>query len=277
MDYPSFQLCILGQRISIRCNDSCFRSLVLANYQAFQECSDSVDLEYIVGRHASGGFYISRGNELLIDETSDESIQYELIYALEKLITLDLQRHRKDLYFVHASVMERSGQVIIFAAESGTGKSTTAWALLHHGFRYLSDELAPIDPISLEVHSYQHALCLKSSPPRPYSLPGKIINTEKTLHIPVASFPSSVITNPKPLKAIVFLNRQPDATDPDYFPISPAEAAARLYANTLNALAHPGSGLNAAIRITEAVPAFTINAGDLHATCELIASLDSQL
>ena len=32
------------------------------------------------------------------------------------------------------------------------------WALSHHGFRYLSDELAPIDPGTLRVHPF---------PPRP--------------------------------------------------------------------------------------------------------------
>jgi hypothetical protein len=59
--------------------------------------------------------------------------------------------------------------------------------------------------------------------------------------------------------------------------VSPAEAGARLYANTLNALAHPGSGLDVAIRIAGAVPAFVVNAGDLHATCELISGLEDDL
>ena len=51
--------------------------------------------------------------------------------------------------------------------KTGAGKSTTAWGLLHHGFSYLSDELAPIDLETLEVLPYRHALCLKRRPPSP--------------------------------------------------------------------------------------------------------------
>jgi hypothetical protein len=59
--------------------------------------------------------------------------------------------------------------------------------------------------------------------------------------------------------------------------VSPAEAGARLYANTLNALAHPGSGLDVAIEIASAVPAFLVDAGDLRATCELISDIEQKL
>jgi len=52
------------------------------------------------------------------------------------------------------------------------------------------------------------------------------------------------------LTAIFFLRRNPAASAPSARPIRAAEAAARLYANSLNQLAHRGDGLDAAIRIT---------------------------
>ena len=199
------------------------------------------------------------------------------MYLLEKLITIDLQKLRTDLYFVHSSALERGGRVIMIVAGSGTGKSTTTWALLQHGFRYLSDELAPIDPASLNVHPYPHALCLKAPPPGPYPLPEETTRTEMTLHIPVAKLPSPAITQPAPLHALLFLQRDAAVSVPTFADVSPAEAGARLYASTLNALAHPGKGLDVAIRIATAVPAFTVNAGDLRATCELISGLEENL
>ena len=250
---------------------------MLSNYEAFRESGGIADLEYTVNRRPSGGFHISRGNETLVEETSDEAIDYLFVYSLEKLITLDLQHLRPDLYFVHSSALEHQGRVILIVAASGTGKSTTTWALLQHGFRYLSDELAPIDPTSLEVHPYPHALCLKTSPPENYPLPEKTTRTERTLHIPVTTMPSPAIMEPGPLHAIFFLQRSANASVPDVAEVSPAEAGARLYVNTLNALAHPGSGLEAAIRIAGAVPAYTLNAGELGATCELISSLVERL
>lgn len=274
MNYPDLQFCIFGRRIRVRCDHELFRSLLLANYAAFQEPGDPADLEYSVCRFPSGGFSIARGNDILHEQNTDEALRYLVVYLLEKLITIDLQQLRTDLYFVHSSALERRGRVTLIIAESGTGKSTTAWALLRHGFRYLSDELAPIDPASLDVHPYPHALCLKAPPPGHYSLPGNAVRTERTIHIPVDALPAAAITQPSPLRALLFLQRDAQVCTPSVAPVSPAEAGARLYANTLNALAHPGSGLDAAIRIANAVPAFVVNAGELHATCELISSLE---
>ena len=277
MNYPDLQFCILDRQIRVRCDHELFRSLLLANYAAFQEPGDCADLEYSVRRYPSGGFSIAKGNEILHEQASDEALRYLVVYLLEKLITIDLQKLRTDLYFVHSSALERRGRVIMIVAESGTGKSTTAWALLQHGFRYLSDELAPIDPASLDVHPYPHALCLKAPPPGPYPLPEETTRTEMTLHIPVAKLPSPTIRQPTPLHALLFLQRDAAVSVPTFAEVSPAEAGARVYASTLNALAHPGKGLDVAIRIATAVPAFTVNAGDLRATCELISGLEEDL
>ena len=269
----ALQFRIFDQRIKVLCEDELFRSLLLANFAAFQETEGSADIAYSVDRQPSGGFCISRGKETLAEEKSDEDIRYQFVYLLEKLITLDLQKLRTDLYFVHSSALERHGRAIMIAADSGTGKSTTTWALLQHGFHYLSDELAPIDPGNLDIHPYPHALCLKATPPGPYPLPEDTVKTEKTMHIPVNALPNSPIQAPRRLSTIIFLRRDTKLAAPKFAEVSPAEAGARLYANTLNALAHPGSGLDVAIKIASAVPAFTLDAGELQATCELISKL----
>jgi len=274
---PDLHFRILDLHITITCADELFRNLLLTNYAAFQVTRASADMNYRVERKRSGGFYISRDNEILAEEHSDEGISYQLVYLLEKLITLDLQRSRQDLYFVHSSAIERCERTIMIAADSGTGKSTTTWALLQHGFNYLSDELAPIDPVTLDIHPYPHALCLKAIPPGPYPLPADTVETDRTMHIPAKALPNPPVSSPKPLSAIFFLRRDSQLSAPSYAEVSPAEAGARLYANTLNALAHPGRGLDVAINITGAVPAFILDAGELKATCELITELTDSI
>ena len=103
------------------------------------------------------------------------------------------------------------------------------------------------------------------------------MHTERTIHIPTTSLPASIIKQPKPLRALIFLQRDANVSTPTYEKVSSAEAGARLYANTLNALAHPGRGLDVAIKVASTVPAFTFHAGELQATCELILKLEESL
>ncbi len=54
------------------------------------------------------------------------------------------------------------------------------------------------------------------------------------------------------------------------YPISGAEAAARLFAHTLNPLAHIGDGLEGAIEITKRCAHFELVTADLPETCALV-------
>lgn len=193
----------------------------------------------------------------------------ELVYLLDKSITLALQRIRSDLCFLHSgAVVAPNGQVIVLTAASGSGKSTLTWALLHHGFGYLSDELAPIEPATLLVHRYPHALCLKRQPPEPYRLPSATLETSHTLHVPVAA-----TSDPGRLAAIFFVGHRHPENHPILSDVSPARAAMHLYANTLNPLAHPNDGLDTIADIAQQVPSYALNSANLGAACATIRAL----
>ena len=196
----------------------------------------------------------------------------EFLYELEHYLVRELQKRRTDLYFLHAAALETAGNAHLIIAESGGGKSTAAWGLLHHGFGYLSDELAPIDLRCIEVHAYPHALCLKQAPPLPYRLPADTVRTARTLHVPVPYLPRVAAQDAYPLGSLWFLRYRPELPGPMVRSITPGEASARLYANALNQLAHPNAGLDAAVRIAEAVPSFWLDSAGLDSTCELIRS-----
>lgn len=222
-----------------------------------------VDQDYTV-RETDAGFILEHDASKLLAEDLGK-----LIYHVDKNITLALQQTHKDLCFVHAgAVVSPDGRVIIMTAASGSGKSTLTWALLHHGFGYLSDELAPIDPRTLVVYRYPHAVCLKRQPPAPYLLPPATLVTSRSMHVPVTGS-----TREGRLAAIFFVDHHYPEDHPVLSEVSKARAAMYLYANTLNPLAHPNEGLDAIAAIAQSVPSYHLNSGNLGAACQAIRSI----
>jgi hypothetical protein len=260
-------LSVLGCTVRIRCQGAEARSLLATNYKLTRGHSEVVDLDYVVGRQrGTSAFFLKKGTEAL-RTAADAS---EFLFFFEEDLTLELQKLRCDLYFLHAAALESAGKAYLLVAPAGSGKSTTTWALLHHGFGYLSDELGPVDLKTLEVHPYPHALCLKDEPPAAYPLPARVLRTVRTLHIPPGNLPSGVSAGPFPLAAIFFLQYSPEARGPMVQLLSKAEAGARLFANALNQLAHLGEGLDGAIKIAVASACFKLTTADLPLTCQLV-------
>jgi hypothetical protein len=231
------------------------------------------DIEFAVmsGETSPSLWLVQRGQAA--QAAADSS---DLLFLLEKQITIGLQRRRADLFFLHAAAIALGGKACLLTAESGGGKSTTTWGMLHHGFDYLTDELSPVDIRSMRVFPYPHAICLKRQPPDSYPLPPSAMRLERTTHIPACSLPGAAVLEPRPLGAVFLLKYQPDLPAPEVRAIGPAEAGARLYANALNALAHADHGLDAAARIAEHVACFSVSSAGLPSTCRLIRAAFEQ-
>jgi hypothetical protein len=261
---------ILGQNVRIEPGSAAVRQLMVGNLGAFASTARSAapDLEYsISGR---GPFEVRR---LGRDTVASADGRSDLLYEVEKDVVLELQRRKPGLFFFHAGAIASEGRASLFVAESGSGKSTTTWGLLHHGFEYLSDEIAPISTDTLCVHPYPHAVCLKRAPPRAYPLPTATMRLEWSLHVPVTALPAPVVMTARPLDAIFLLKYDPTAVAPSVRPLSPAEAAARLFVNALNALAHPKMGLDAVLNIASHARCFGLTTARLPETCELVGSI----
>ena len=263
------ELSVFDCDIRVECMDRQAESLLNSNYGCFKHPIEDAQIAYRITRpNADEGFLIARKGaspELARDDG-------DFLYMFEKDMTVELQKLRPDLYFLHAAVLELDGHALALVGPSGHGKSTTTWGLLHHGFKYLSDELAPLHLTTVRVYPFPHALCLKSLPPDEYPLPKETIYTSCTAHVPTASLPGETTLETIPLEAVFFVRFSSDISKPVVKRIGRAEAAARLFTNALNPLAHAGDGLDGAIEVASRTHCFELLSSNLTSTCEIIKS-----
>ena len=254
---------VCGIDVRIDCREPLLQCLLRANFGCLRQDSPGFcHLHYQIGRRRRGFVIARQGSEL---HAANDG---EFLFQLEKDLTIELQKLRRELYFIHGAALSTNGKGFLLLAPSGHGKSTTCWGLLHHGFSYLSDELAPVDLETLEIQPYTHALCLKEEPPVSYPLPAQALRTQTTMHVPGTLLPVS--TGEARLGALFFLTYRRQAAAPQIQAISRAEAATRLFAQALNPLAHAQDGLDGAVAIAAKVPSFYVISAELSRTCELI-------
>ena len=264
---------LFDRTVRVRCGSPELQTILLNVYSglAVQQPTGipEPDLDYEVA------IMDRQPESILIQRDGQEPLYAEdtglFLYQFEKDVTIALELIRSDLFFIHSAALEYNGRIHLLVAQSGGGKSTTSWALLHHGFQYASDELAPVNLDTLTVLPYPHALCLKSEPPAPYSLPADTFQTDRSLHVPVESLPCTIVNSPLPLQSILFVQYRPNES-PSITPISASDASVRVYTNGLNQLAHPADGLDAAIQIAQHCRCYELTSNDLHSTCELVRS-----
>jgi hypothetical protein len=263
------ELSVLDCDIRVECMDRRAESLLNSNYGCFKHPIEDAQIGYRITRpSANEGFLIARKGAFPELARNDG----DFLYMFEKDLTIELQKLRPDLYFLHAAVLELDGHTLALVAPSGYGKSTTTWGLLHHGFKYLSDELAPLHLTTIRVHPFPHALCLKSVPPDDYPLPKETIYTNCTAHVPTASLPGEATMETMPLEAVFFVRFSSNISEPVLKRTGRAEAATRLFTNALNPLAHSGEGLDGAIEIASKTHCFELLSSNLTSTCKLIKS-----
>lgn len=82
---------------------------------------------------------------------------------LEWALNWCVSAHAHQYLIMHAAVVERDGRAVILPAPPGSGKSTLCAALIHRGWRLMSDELALLSPHSGTVHALARPVSLKNA------------------------------------------------------------------------------------------------------------------
>lgn len=261
---------MLGWAVRVDCGDDRLFQLVHGLYGRFARAEGPDDADHVrLSREPDGS---CRGATSFggATEPCDEAAA---LSWLDDQLTIGAQYRRPDLLFLHAAAVHRGGRALLLLAESGGGKSTATWAAVHSGFALMSDELAPVRAGDATVLAHPRAVCLKTHPPGPWAVPDGTLRTAGGFHVPPELLPLPPVDDPTPAAALVFVSHRRDGGEPVLSAVAPAEAAARLYAHSLNPLAHGGDGLDAVEALARRVPAFTLVSADLPRTAQVLASL----
>jgi hypothetical protein len=117
--------------------------------------------------------------------------------AMQRLIEA-----RSDIHWFHAGVVSKAGRALLCAGPRGSGKSTLVTALCARGWKYLSDEVAPLDPEGDRVLPFPQWPALREHPGQEMP-PGWLRAAPKRM---VPLIPDGVCGDAMPLAAIVHLS-----------------------------------------------------------------------
>ena len=270
----SFELLlrVLSCDIAVRCGDEASSDLLRECYSEFllpaeTECLSALRYDVSTAAQAKGWTIQCEGAAIYCQD------RYDLIYQFEKDLTQRVQLLRSNLFFIHGAALSLAEHCVIISGESGSGKSSLAWFMSHHGFDYLSDELAPIDPAFMQVEPYPHALCLKNEPLAGPALPDSTQYTNVTIHVPAYELPTRALDRTWPLSFLIFIDSSLNGQGLSMRAIGTAESAARLYSNGLNHLSHRGYGLPVVAGIAKDIPAYLISGGTVEERARGIRAL----
>jgi len=95
--------------------------------------------------------------------------KYEVFPHIATLIFVRACEALEDRLLFHAAVLEKGGTTIVFPGEAGSGKTTLAAALMLHGCRFFSDEIAVLNVESLCVSPLPLPMSIKPGSVGPLS------------------------------------------------------------------------------------------------------------
>ena len=192
------------------------------------------------------------------------------------LLTAALRDRDAD-FALHAAALRLPGRraSLLLIGESGKGKTTLALALMQRGFTPYGDDVALLDPRTLDVRSFRRAFHIRPGtwqalaalrdPLAPWP-PGsdRPDATPEGYYLPPRWAP-----NPAPVRWVLFPRYLP-GQEPALTPLAPAEAAPALLAHSASLSRNPAQALATAARLTAEARCYRCLVGDLAASVGLI-------
>lgn len=183
----------------------------------------------------------------------------------------------------HAATVEREGKAVIMPAPSGSGKSTLCAALIHRGWRLISDELALISmadqtvvPLARPVSLKNKSISIIQSYVPDAVMSDVTLDTSKgeVAHMKVPDAHVADMSVPSTPTWIIFPKYVVDAA-PQLTPVSKAQTLVELARNSFNYALHGKSGFQTLSKLLEQCDCFTFEYSQLDDAVEAFDHLVS--
>ena len=253
-----------GRQVRIRGSDPEVRAAIAAAFGAASEPPRARPVARLTLGRRDGGYVVAGGRE---PAGADGSLA-DALRRLRYRATLHLMAARPDLLWLHAAAAVRDGQVVLLTGPGGSGKSTLAIELMAFGFRYLGDDVIPLDPRTGVVYPFPVTPFLRSNP-------GCTVQPEVVSTLPrfeVRLDETWVSRAPAPVRLVVFPTYARGARDVQRCP--PARAALDLLCQSLDIGPDREPTIRAVSALAATLPAVRLRFGHSgRAAAEVAAAL----
>ncbi len=211
------------------------------------------------------GNYIMQSGDIVHESTTEQfcllqSVKYEVVMALVSA--------RPDLLWFHAGAVANDTEALVFAAPGGGGKSTLVTQLCQQGWRYLSDDVLPMELSTGNILPFPQT-------PRVRQNTGELVPSDRLWSVPkfdVTLDRDLICRSPLPIRAMVFpsFDRLSSA---QILPCSPGTAALELLRNCINFTDHKQAAVQQISEIVKHLPAFKLSFSNIDCALKCLAQI----
>ena len=172
----------------------------------------------------------------------------------------------RDYIWFHAGAVSKGDFAILFGGNYGAGKSTTICKLYEQGWTYHSDDIIPVNPHTMEVHSFPMTPMYRVSELDELLDEGGVSELKRVV---VDLDEDRVATQPVPVGAFVFPKFTP-GKKAVMNPLSPSQALVELMKHTLNYRVHGQDGLEQMAAMMDGKEVYILEYGDGEEVADLV-------
>ena len=181
----------------------------------------------------------------------------DVVEHVHSRIARQLIEASPELLWLHAGAVERGGRSLSFIGPSGSGKSSLAAGLSELGWRYISDDLLALDPMTRELLPFPRMPAVRepSSQELPPERLWELTKQERWID------PAGVCRQPVPAATLIFPRFSPGASS-HLERCAPLDATVTLLKNCQNLHMHREAAVRCLADLARTVDAFHLRYGD---------------